>query len=1114
MPIRWLLSADQPGGRLLYHSPPLGIAGGEVRRNEETAITARTADPVRTIRRPHLERRLRTAATRRLTALTAGPGFGKTTLLSQTFDSGSVVWHTVTPLDASLPVFALNVVERIRLRVPGMAADLRTVIEGPTGPDLADEGGRVEALAATLAHELDTQLVRDLILIVDDVHELEPDGASARFLGALCRNAPPRLHIVTASRATLPFPTARMRLSQDTDELTATDLAFAPEEVSELMSIVMGRADDKQVATLVERTEGWPVAIMMMLRSPSQGGGDGNNDFTGADALFDYLAEELFANEQPETIEVLTAAAEVPWVSGELLKRLGVYAKELDRFDFDRAHPYLTRQPDAPHAAVISPLIGEFLLRRRPLADDRRHQILIEGARWYLENGHLAEALICHHRLGPSEESIRLLDERGESLLSSGLARHVLPLIEDLGDHPERGDVLLLEAEARQILGDWEGAMRVYRKLEPTTHSIPPRLAWRLGFLQHMRGDVMGALETYQRGELGTGDITNESALLGWMASAHWLRGERDQAKLLADQALGLALKADASQALATAHTVLAMVAALDGDRATNDIHYLRALEHAEKARDVLQTIRIRSNRGSRFLEEGDFEPALEELEIALRLADMTGFELWRGMALSNRAQIAAYQGRLEEAINDLRQARSIFRSIGSSLETYPLTHLGAVYAVRGDTAMAIASFEEVIRVADAQSDLQALVPALTGLARLIAKEDPDRAETLARRAGAVHSVIGRVTALVALGEVALARGEHATAARHAEEAGDLARSRNDLPGLAEALELAARTTTDSAEALRLLEQARQVWSDVGAPIGVSRVDVRIADHTGGAAGIALATRTAESLEGLGAKGLALEARRVVEYLSSAEIDTVSIRTLGGFEVMVGGERVPGSAWQSRVAREVLCMLVANRWRPIHREMLMERLWPDQDPVKSANRLSVALATVRRVLDPDKEGETGHLRSDREVVALSPDDLDVDVERFFEDANQGRSMIRAGKKEQGLALLASAESRYVGDFLEDQPFAEWAIGLREEARSMYVAIASTLAEADLESGDFDSAARRYLRILERDPYNETTHLRLITVMARSGRHGTARRLYSVYVSRMTELDVEPQAFPF
>jgi tetratricopeptide (TPR) repeat protein len=229
------------------------------------------------------------------------------------------------------------------------------------------------------------------------------------------------------------------------------------------------------------------------------------------------------------------------------------------------------------------------------------------------------------------------------------------------------------------------------------------------------------------------------------------------------------------------------MVAALRGDRASNDAHYLRALDHAERGRDVVQTIRIRSNRGSHFLEEGDYPAALAEIEVALRLADMTGFELWRGMALANRGEVVARLGSLEEAIADLTQARMVFRRIGSRLEAYPLAHLGDVYAARGDRSLARSCYEQALGLLD-EEDQQGLVPTLSGLARLLAGDDNDAARRLAKRATEIDSVIGRARALVALGWVEHAAGDPEAAMALAVEAAAVGRARRDSPGLAASL--------------------------------------------------------------------------------------------------------------------------------------------------------------------------------------------------------------------------------------------------------------------------------------------------------------------------------------
>jgi hypothetical protein len=69
-----------------------------------------------------------------------------------------------------------------------------------------------------------------------------------------------------------------------------------------------------------------------------------------------------------------------------------------------------------------------------------------------------------------------------------------------------------------------------------------------------------------------------------------------------------------------------------------------------------------------------------------------------------------------------------------------------------------------------------------------------------------------------------------------------------------------------------------------------------------------------------------------------------------------------------------------------------------------------------------------------------------------------------------------------------------------------------LADESAAAGDADGATRYYLRILERDAYDEAAHL---GSSARCGRrrHGEARRRYGIYADRMEEMGVEAAPFP-
>ena len=192
----------------------------------------------------------------------------------------------------------------------------------------------------------------------------------------------------------------------------------------------------------------------------------------------------------------------------------------------------------------------------------------------------------------------------------------------------------------------------------------------------------------------------------------------------------------------------------------------------------------------------------------------------------------------------------------------------------------------------------------------------------------------------------------------------------------------------------------------------------------------------------------------------------------------------------------------------------MDLLWPDEDPAKLGNRLSVALATVRAVLDPRRSFPPDHfVVADKESIALDLSHVGVDLERFMGDASTGLKLMDQGRVAEATPLLAGAELAYRGDFLEENPYDDWAVAAREEARMLYLQVARRLAENAGQAGDHEAAARLLLRAVERERYDERLHLALVGALRRGGHHGEARRCYSVYCARMEEPGVEAAPLP-
>jgi DNA-binding SARP family transcriptional activator len=371
------------------------------------------------------------------------------------------------------------------------------------------------------------------------------------------------------------------------------------------------------------------------------------------------------------------------------------------------------------------------------------------------------------------------------------------------------------------------------------------------------------------------------------------------------------------------------------------------------------------------------------------------------------------------------------------------------------------------------------------------------------------------VGAQLAAGWVALAGGDPIEAQRWAVEATEAAGARRDRAGLAGALELRALAAAAPRGDLGPLHEAAAIWAAVGDRVGEARVALGIARLRGDAGAAAGAERR---LRALGVRVGVAAGGGLLRAIAVPVADGVRVQALGGFRVLRGGTPVRLEEWQSKKARDLLKVLVARRGRATPREALAELLWPGEEPDRVGNRLSVALSVARTVLDPDRR-----LPPDRYVVAdkatIRLGDLPVDVEEFLTAAAAGlarharRDPAGADADTAAADLLATAEAGYPGDFLEEDPYEDWAAPLREEARAAYLAVARALADRASAAGGHDLAVRYHLRVLERDPFDETAHLGLVMTLTAAGRHGEARRRYRFYVERMEEIGVETEPFP-
>ena len=106
------------------------------------------------------------------------------------------------------------------------------------------------------------------------------------------------------------------------------------------------------------------------------------------------------------------------------------------------------------------------------------------------------------------------------------------------------------------------------------------------------------------------------------------------------------------------------------------------------------------------------------------------------------------------------------------------------------------------------------------------------------------------------------------------------------------------------------------------------------------------------------------------------------IELLGGFRVSVGGQPVPDDVWHRRKPAALLKLLALAPGHRLHREQLMDALWPELDPTAAGANLRKAIHHARNALEDVVSGRARCIRSDGDLLTLAPAGLSLDVGLF------------------------------------------------------------------------------------------------------------------------------------
>lgn len=259
---------------------------------------------------------------------------------------------------------------------------------------------------------------------------------------------------------------------------------------------------------------------------------------------------------------------------------------------------------------------------------------------------------------------------------------------------------------------------------------------------------------------------------------------------------------------------------------------------------------------------------------------------------------------------------------------------------------------------------------------------------------------------------------------------------------------------------------------------------------------------------------LALRNRRAAADESGTATE-LALRCFGVFEILCNGHPVPLASFPRRKAVDLLKILTLQRGVPMHRDQLIELLWPGVTPRAGVNRLHGVLNVLRSQLEPGR-------RHGASAYVVSHDDryhLDtgarhsVDLYEFLDLIEDARRARRRGDEELAVGRLEDALGLYRGNLFADSDDSEVFEMHRVRLRHSYLDAVRSVARWKLRHDAHEDGVRVLQAALALEPDAVDLQEMLIGELLATGRLSEARQQYEscrVALRRYLDMELPPR----
>jgi DNA-binding SARP family transcriptional activator len=238
----------------------------------------------------------------------------------------------------------------------------------------------------------------------------------------------------------------------------------------------------------------------------------------------------------------------------------------------------------------------------------------------------------------------------------------------------------------------------------------------------------------------------------------------------------------------------------------------------------------------------------------------------------------------------------------------------------------------------------------------------------------------------------------------------------------------------------------------------------------------------------------------------------LDVRCFGGFELFVDGAAPCLDRVRPR-SRALLRLLSLYAGQPVHREVIVEAMWPQLDASAATHNLHVCVSGLRSALEPGVTRGASRLivrDGERYLLAL-PEGAISDLRTFDERTAAAERARNAGEADTAIADLEVALQLYTGEVLPEDGPTEWVLAHREHYKVRAAEAAAMLGRLHLDHGRPEQAAAAARRSIDIDPCRDASWRLLVAAHKAAGDLAASEEARRSYGQVLASLGVASDA---